>query len=101
MQAILTGNGREFRGTERHPYELYLALDGIARRKTEVRGPRANGFVERFHGTVLGEFSRPATHARLHASVEALQADLDAWLTRRNRERPHLGYRSQGVGLGR
>ncbi|MGF1475919.1 MAG: IS481 family transposase, partial [Geminicoccaceae bacterium] len=28
--------------------------------------------------------------------VEALQADLDAWLHHYNRERPHLGYRNQG-----
>ncbi|HHZ08897.1 MAG TPA: transposase, partial [Rhizobiales bacterium] len=28
--------------------------------------------------------------------VEALQADLDAWLAHYNTERPHLGYRNQG-----
>ncbi|MGY6410453.1 MAG: IS481 family transposase, partial [Alkalilacustris sp.] len=29
-------------------------------------------------------------------SVEALQADLDAWLVFYNTERPHLGYRNMG-----
>lgn len=94
--AVLTDNGREFCGTERHPYELYLALNDVEHRKTKVRSPRTNGFVERFHGTVLEEFFRPAMHARLYEGVEALQADLDAWLVHHNRERPHLGYRNQG-----
>ena len=94
--AVLTDNGREFCGTERHPYELYLALNDIEHRRTKVRSPRTNGFVERFNGTVLEEFFRPAMHARLYEGVEALQADLDAWLHHYNRERPHLGYRNQG-----
>jgi hypothetical protein len=33
---------------------------------------------------------------RLYESVEALQADLDAWLHHYNHERPHLGFRNQG-----
>ncbi len=94
--AVLTDDGREFCGTERHPYELDLALNDVEHRKTKVRSPRTNGFVERFHGTVLEEFFRPAMHAKLFESVEALQADLDAWLHHYNRERPHLGYRNQG-----
>ena len=77
--AVLTGNSREFCGTERHhPYELYLALNDIAHRKTRVGSLRTNGFVERFNGTVLQEFFRPAMHQQLYDSVEALQADLDA-----------------------
>ena len=47
--AVLTDNGREFCGTERHPYELYLALNDIEHRRTKVRTPRTNGFVERFN----------------------------------------------------
>jgi hypothetical protein len=35
-------------------------------------------------------------HAKLFDSVEALQADLDAWPHHYNHERPHLGYRNQG-----
>ncbi len=96
IAAVLTDNGREFCGTERHPYELYLALNDIEHRKTRVGTPRTNGFVERFHGTALEEFFMPALRAKLYESVEALQADLDAWLAHYNRERPHLGYRNQG-----
>jgi transposase InsO family protein len=94
--AVLTDNGREFCGTETHPYELYLALNEIEHRKTRVRTPRTNGFVERFNGTVLDEFFRVAMREKVYTSVEALQADLDAWLVHYNTERPHLGYRNQG-----
>ena len=55
-----------------------------------------NGFVERFNGTVLEEFFRPALRERFYEAVDTLQADLDAWLVHYNRERPHLGYRNQG-----
>jgi transposase InsO family protein len=96
VQAVLTDNGREFCGTERHPYELYLALNDIEHRRTKVRSPRTNGFVERFHGPVLEEFFMPALRTKFYDSLGALQADLDAWLHHYNRERPHLGYRNQG-----
>ncbi len=52
--------------------------------------------MARFNGTVLEEFFRPARRERFYEAVEALQADLDAWLVHYNRERPHLGYRNQG-----
>ena len=51
--AILTDNGREFCGTETHPYELYLSLNEIEHRRTKVRSPQTNGFIERFNRTVL------------------------------------------------
>jgi len=94
--AVLTDNGREFCGTERHPYELYLDLNGIEHRRTKVRTPKTNGFVERFNGTVLDEFFRVKMRENFYDSVEALQADLDAWLIHYNTERPHLGYRNMG-----
>lgn len=96
VKAVLTDNGREFCGTEKHPYELYLDLNGIEHRRTKVRSPKTNGFVERFNGTVLDEFFRVKMRETFYDSVEALQADLDAWLVHDNRERPHLGYRNQG-----
>ena len=96
VRAVLTDNGREFCGTDSHPYELYLDLQGIEHRKTKIRSPRTNGFVERFNGTVLDEFFRVKMRETFYDSVDALQADLDAWLLHYNTERPHLGYRNQG-----
>ena len=49
-----------------------------------------------FNGTVLDEFFRVVMREKVYASVEALQADLDAWLIHYSTERPHLGYRNQG-----
>lgn len=96
VDAILTDNGREFCGKDTHPYELYLELNDIEHRKTQVRRPQTNGFVERFNRTVLDEFFRIAFRTKLYESVEVLQVDLDAWLLHYNTERPHQGYRNQG-----
>jgi transposase InsO family protein len=96
VKAVLTDNGREFCGTERHPYELYLDLNGIEHRRTKVKSPKTNGFVERFNGIVLDEFFRVKMRETVYETVDALQADLDAWLVHYNTERPHLGYRNQG-----
>ena len=96
VEAILTDNGREFCGKDDHPYELYLELNDIEHRKTQVRRPQTNGFVERFNRTVLDEFFRIAFRQKFYESVEVLQVDLDAWLVHYNTERPHQGYRNRG-----
>jgi transposase InsO family protein len=94
--AVLTDNGREFCGTETHVYELYLALTDIAHRRTKVRSPQTNGFVERFHRTVLEEFFAITLRETFYEALEPLQTALDAWLIHYNRERPHRGYRNMG-----
>jgi len=94
--AVLTDNGREFCGTENHPYELYLALNDIEHRRTKVKSPKTNGFIERFNKTVLDEFFRIAFRENFYESVDALQEDLDQWLIHYNTERPHRGYRNRG-----
>lgn len=94
--AVLTDNGREFCGTESHPFEVYLALNEIEHRRTKVRKPQTNGFVERFNRTVLDEFFRTAFRTKFYESVEQLQTDLDEWLAYYNHERPHQGYRNMG-----
>ena len=47
VNAVLTDNGREFCGTETHPYELYLDLNGIEHRRTKVRTPKTNVSLRR------------------------------------------------------
>ena len=96
VSAILTDNGREYCGREHHPYELYLALNDIEHRKTKIKSPRTNGFVERFNRTALDEFFRKIFREKYYESVEALQKELDAWLKYYNYERPHQGYRNLG-----
>jgi len=100
INKILTDNGREYCGTEAtqttHPFELYLLLNDIRHKRTKVARPQTNGFVERFHRTVLDEFFRLAFRTKLYLSVSELQADFDVWLHAYNRERPHQGYRNLG-----
>ncbi len=96
VTSILTDNGREFCGKDTHPYEIYLELNDIEHRRTKVRKPRTNGFVERFNRTVLEEFFKKAFRTKLYVSVADLQTDLDAWLKEYNTERPHQGYRNMG-----
>lgn len=96
VEAVLTDNGREFCGTDLHPYEVYLELNDIKHKRTKVGHPQTNGFVERFNRTVLDEFFRIAFRTKFYESVAALQADLDVWLAYYNTERPHQGYRNMG-----
>ena len=96
VKAILTDNGSEYCGKDTHPYELYLALNDIEHRRTKVKSPRTNGFVERFNRTALNEFFRKAFRAKFYESVESLQKDFDEWLRHYNNERPHQGYRNMG-----
>lgn len=96
VSALLTDNGREYCGTEAHPFEMYLSLCDIEHRKTKVRRPQTNGFVERFNRTVLDEFFRPAFRKKMYTSVGQLQRDLNKWIQFYNYERPHRGYRNMG-----
>ena len=96
IQALLTDNGREYCGTDAHPYELYLQLNDIEHRRTKVRSPQTNGFVERFNRTLKEEFFLPALKKKIYTSMDELQEDLDKWLYHYNYERPHRGYRNMG-----
>ncbi|MBE0585972.1 MAG: transposase family protein [Desulfofustis sp.] len=55
-EPIITDNGREFCGKDTHPYQRCLDLNDIEHRRTRVRRPQTNGFVDRFNNTVLNEF---------------------------------------------
>jgi transposase InsO family protein len=46
VKAVLTDNGREFGGTERHPYKLYLDLNGIVHRLTKPNHPWTTDEIE-------------------------------------------------------
>ena len=96
VSAILTDNGPEFCGTPNHPFELFLSLNDIEHRRTKVRTPRTNGFVERFNRTVLDESFRTTFRENFYETVDALQFNLDSWLIHYNTERPHRGYRNRG-----
>ena len=92
LQRVLTDRGTEYCGThDRHEYELYLAVENIDHSRTKTKSPQTNGIVERFHKTMLDEFYRVAFRKKIYATIDELQADLDAWLTEYNEVRTHQG----------
>ena len=89
---ILTDRGTEYCGRpERHDYQLYLAVNDIDHTKTKAYSPQTNGICERFHRTVKEEFYEITFRKNLYTELEALQADLDAWVESYNNERCHQG----------
>ena len=97
IETILSDNGREYCGRpDRHPYELFLQLEGIEHRTTKVRRPQSNGFVERLHRTLLDEHFRIMGRSKWYESVDEMQKDLEAYLKKYNHERSHQGRNMNG-----
>jgi transposase InsO family protein/transposase len=96
LKAVLTDNGSEFVGNDTHPFEALLYSLEIQHRRTRVRRPQTNGFVERFHRTILNEFFRIELRKRHFATLDDLEAALQMWLCQYNTDRPHQGYRNKG-----
>jgi transposase InsO family protein len=97
VAAVLSDNGREFCGRpDRHPYELFLQLEGIAHRTTKVRRPQSNGIVERLHRTLLDEHFRVEGRRTWFETIEEMQAVLDLYLDGYNQRRPHQGRGMHG-----
>jgi transposase InsO family protein len=87
---ILTDNGKCFTGRfGPQPTEVLfdrtLRENGISHRHTGVRSPTTTGKVERFHQSLRKEFLTD----RSFASLEVAQAELDAWISDYNTNRPH------------
>ncbi len=97
IKTILSDNGREYCGRpDRHPYELFLQLEGIEHRKTKIRRPQSNGFVERLHRTLLDEHFRVMGRSKWYETVDEMQKDLQSYLKQYNHERAHQGRNMNG-----
>jgi transposase InsO family protein len=97
VQTILSDHGREFCGrADRHPYELFLQLEEIEHRKTKVRRPQSNGFIERFHRTLLDEHWRVTGRTQWYETLDEMQTDLTGYLVQYNTKRPHQGRNMDG-----
>ena len=87
---ILTDNGKVFTGRfGPRPVEVLFDRicreNGISHRHTAVRSPTTTGKIERFHQSLRREFLAD----RSFSSHEAAQAELDAWVSDYNTQRPH------------
>lgn len=96
VSAILTNQSREYCGKENHHYELYLMLNEIEHRKTEIHQSGTNGFMERFNQIASTEFFKPEFKMNSFKSIDSLQLSFDKWLIYYNTARPHRGYRNMG-----
>jgi hypothetical protein len=90
-QATVDG-GAEFKAEFRAACEQ----QGIIRHQLPPRSPDLNAFVERFQGTCLHAHYRTAFRYRFYESAGDVDADLQAWLSFYNYQRPHRGYRTRG-----
>ena len=97
VQTILSDNGREYCGRpDKHPYELFLQLEEIEHRTTKVGRPQSNGFIERFHRTLLEEHLRIKGRTTWYEALDEMQKDLDGYLETYNTRRPHRGRGMEG-----
>ena len=78
------------------PYELFLQLEEIEHRTTKVGRPQSNGFIGRFHRTLLEEHLRIKGRTTWYETIAEMQKDLDAYLETYNRQRPHRGRGMKG-----
>ena len=97
IEAVLSDNGREFCGREdRHPYELFLQLEGIEHKRTRVKRPQSNGIVERLHRTLLDEHFRVEGRRTWFETIDEMQTVLDLYIVEYNTKRPHQGRGMNG-----
>ncbi|MBP7148245.1 MAG: transposase [Acidobacteria bacterium] len=99
IEHALSDNGREYCGRPlSQPYELYLAINQIEHRRTDIGSPQTNGFCERFHRTAKEEFFSVAFRKTFFESLAQQQADLDRYMAFYNQERAH---QATGPGAAR
>ena len=97
IDTVLSDNGRELCGREdRHPYELFLQLEEIERKRTRVNRPQSSGIVERWHRTLLDEHFRVEGRRTWFETLDEMQAVLDHYLVEYNTNRPHQGRGMNG-----
>ena len=102
IKRIITDNGKEYTyhspgGALKHKYNYFLKTQGIIHSLTKVRCPETNGYVERFHRTILDEFFLIKMRVSEYKSMDELQRDLDKFMIEYNYRRTHQGRKLGGV----
>ena len=102
IKRIITDNGKEYTyhshsGVSKHRYESFLKVNGIVHSLTKVRCPETNGYVERFHRTLLDEFFLIAIRKNVYSSLGQIQVDLDKFMVEYNFKRTHQGIKLRGL----
>jgi transposase InsO family protein len=88
LGGVLTDNGPEFTGTA---FTSHLQQLGVRHHRIPPRSPNHNAVCERFQGTALQEFYRPAFHRQHFARLADLNGQLQGWLQTYNTRRRNHG----------
>lgn len=92
LQAVLSGNGGEFRS---HAFRDTVASLGAEQSFIHPGRPQTNGCVERLQGSILEECWKPAFARYLVKGHEGLPRDLRRYLLYQNHDRAHTGRWTQ------
>jgi transposase InsO family protein len=88
LTGVLTDNGPEFTGKA---FTSHLEHLGVRQHRIPPRSPNHNAVCERFQGTALQEFYRPAFHRQYFARLADLNAQFQGWLQLYNTRRRNHG----------
>jgi transposase InsO family protein len=86
LTGVLSDNGPEFTGRQ---FTAAMAQRGLRHHRIPPRSPNHNAVCERFQGTALQEFYRPAFHRQHFARLTDLNAQFQGWLQHYNTRRPN------------
>ena len=87
---------RVLRPAGQAPLRALPAARGDRAPHHEGRQAQSNGFIERFHRTLLEEHLRIKGRTTWYETVAEMQKDLDAYLETYNHQRPHRGRGMKG-----
>ena len=93
LTGVLTDNGPEFTG---RAFTSHLAELSITHHRIPPRSPNHNAVCERFQGTALQEFYRPAFHRQHVGRLADLGAQFQGWLQHDNTRRRNHGEFMRG-----
>jgi transposase InsO family protein len=88
LAGVLIDNRPEFTG---HGLTSRLEEFGVRHHRIPPRSPNHNAVRERFQGTALQEFYRPAFHRQHFARLADLGAQFQGWLRHYNTRRRNHG----------
>jgi transposase InsO family protein len=86
LTGVLSDNGPEFISKT---FTDHLEVRGMRHHRIPPRSPNHNAVCERFQGTALQEFYRPAFHRQHFARLIDLNAQFQGWLQHYNTRRPN------------
>jgi transposase InsO family protein len=93
LTAVLSDNGPEFTAKA---FTDHLGIRGVRHHRIPPRSPNHNAVCERFQGTALEEFYRPAFHRQHFTRLTDLNAQFQGWLQHYNTRRPNRGHFMRG-----